>query len=121
VRRISIVLPALICASCAEEAPLPKPPPPPPPSFQAYPASPPERLSIEGYYSVAEGGRHPFEIYINQQRVIAGALTAVKPRGKFHGTYDTHDVLAECSLTQKVHCAVSIDGAPEKSAGAEAE
>jgi len=60
----------------------------------------------------AEGGGRLVEIFINGQRVIEGTLSAPAPRGEFHGEYDGHEVLAECTLAPKVLCSVSIDGEP---------
>jgi len=60
----------------------------------------------------AEGGGRLVEILINGRRVIEGTLSAPAPRGEFHGEYDGHEVLAECTLAPKVLCSVSIDGEP---------
>jgi hypothetical protein len=60
----------------------------------------------------AEGGGRLVEIFINGRRVIEGTLSAPAPRGEFHGEYDGHEVLAECTLAPKVMCSVSIDGEP---------
>jgi hypothetical protein len=107
------VLPALLGAGCA--APPPEPPAPPP-SFQPVAVTEPERLAIQARSRPAEGGRRLVEIFINGRRVAEGKLSAATPRGEFHGQYDGHDVLAECTLEAKVLCSVSIDGDPREGA-----
>jgi hypothetical protein len=51
---------------------------------------------------------------INGEKVIEDTLSDKKKTGRFRGTWKGHDVLAECVLTTKVDCAVSLDAAPDK-------
>lgn len=104
-----LLLPAFFGVGCSSPPP-PKPPPPPP--FERLPVSEPEKLAmVARSMPAAEGGRS-IEIFINGQRVVQGTLSAPRPHGSFHGDYEGHDVLADCTLRTNVVCSVSIDGEP---------
>ena len=116
-RRRLLGFAALAVASCAQPAPVEKPKPPPPPPLVLPPPAPTEPLDIQGRSAAIGAGKQAVVIFVNGHRVIEGTLSTRAPRGHFHGIYEGHEILAECELKQKVHCEVSVDGAPAASEG----
>jgi hypothetical protein len=106
-----LLLIALLGAACAQPAQVEPPKPPPP--LVVVPASPPETLSLEGRSRPTGPGKQSVDIFVNGHRVGGGTLTTLQPRGSFRGNYEGHDVLADCTLTDKVRCSIAIDGARE--------
>ena len=118
-RRALIIAMALSLSSCAEPPPAPPPPPPPAPVFQPVPVVPQEELSIQGRSAPAGPGKQSVAIFANNERVAEGVLTTASPRGTFTGKYKGHDIRADCVLTTKVDCSITVDGAPEASGSIE--
>jgi len=106
----ALLLAGLLGAACAQPPPVAPPPPPP---FVAVPSAPPESLSLEGRSRPIGPGKQSVDIFVNGRRVGGGTLTTQQPRGSFRGDYEGHDVLADCTLTDKVRCSISIDAAKE--------
>jgi len=108
VARAPFVVAALVLATgCANPPP---PPPPPPPPFEAVPTTPQEILEFQGRTRPAGGGAQAVEILVNGRSVLRGTLSEHSPRDTFHGEFEGHELVADCTLAVRVQCAISVDG-----------
>jgi hypothetical protein len=74
------------------------------------PSVPQEALSFEGRTRAVGVGVQAVEILVNGRPVLRGTLSQRSPRDSLRGEYQGHDLVADCTLTARVECSISVDG-----------
>lgn len=72
--------------------------------------TPQEILEFQGRTRPVGGGAQAVEIFVNGRPVLRGTLSEHSPRDTFHGEFDGHELVADCTLALRVQCAISVDG-----------